>query len=190
MPKIVINEIDKTTSPRGEYTNFTVVVPGPVRDIKTLNKKYFDVNGVCELHTQKDFIEAIGKISGPQFSADAAAPVESSDAATFTLSADNDNDELAFNNLANLNGVYYLKEQKDPDTKEGYLESTTHKYTKITKDSEFAAGTYVMLDSEGNDVVSYSQYGNQIAYELLGLGYTVLYKAFDDSNMDDIYDDS
>ena len=107
MPKIVINEIDKTTSPRGEYTNFTVVVPGLVVKGKS-DLNCFDVNGICELHTQKDLEDKID-----------------------------------------------------------FFPTATYKFTPISETEEEIA-----------EEVTLSQYGNQIAYELLGLGYTVLYKAF------------
>ena len=178
MPKIVIKETAKVTAARGEYENFTVVVLGPINEASKIEK--FDNSGVCEFTDQTIFKDTVGLIAATTISSTAKAPEEitGEGIVTYTLT-DNANDKLAFNNLASLNGVYYLKEPKTAaDTDYGYLKSTTHKYTKITNDSEFTAGTYVMLKSEGSDVVSYSQYGNQIAYELLGLGYTVLYRAF------------
>jgi hypothetical protein len=163
MPKIVIKETAKVTAARGEYENFTVVVLGPINEASKIEK--FDNSGVCEFTDQTIFKDTVGLIAATTISSTAKAPEEMTGEGivTYTL-ANNANDKLAFNNLASLNGVYYLKEPKTTaDTDYGYLKSTTHKYTKITNDSEFTAGTYVMLKSEGNDVVSYSQYGNQIA---------------------------
>lgn len=58
MPKIVINEYDKTKAIANEYANFAVVVPGPVGDTSDL--AVFDDNGIYECSSQADFIKNIG----------------------------------------------------------------------------------------------------------------------------------
>ena len=63
----------------------------------------------------------------------------------------------------------------------GYLHTTTEKFT-LTKDERPEEGKkYAVIESgnEGVDGKTESHYGNQIAYELLKLGYTVLFKKID-----------
>jgi len=79
MPKIVINEWDKTKAGETEYSNFTVVVPGFVASdkIKPLNpvagNSYFedvaDENGIFECSSPADFIEYVGKVKATTASA-------------------------------------------------------------------------------------------------------------------------
>jgi hypothetical protein len=50
------------------------------------------------------------------------------------------------------------------------------------------ATLFVELDNVGHDDIYASHYGNQIAYELLKIGYTVLYKKIE--NLSDLSQDS
>lgn len=97
MPNVIINEYDKSTIGVPTYANFSVVVPGFIKEGK--GDTGFDENGICECNNLEDFDNYIGKV------ATVADPYEG--------------------------GI-----------------------------------------SE--------HYGNQIAYELISLGYTVLYKKLDD----------
>ena len=63
----------------------------------------------------------------------------------------------------------------------GYLHTKTEKFTLTKdelpiKDKEYA---FIEKGKEGVDGKTESHYGNQIAYELLKLGYTVLFKKID-----------
>ena len=68
--------------------------------------------------------------------------------------------------------------------KVGYLHTTTEEFT-LTKDERPEAGkkyAFIEKGKEGNEAVDGKtelHYGNQIAYELLKLGYTVLFKKID-----------
>ena len=60
----------------------------------------------------------------------------------------------------------------------GYLHTKTEKFT-LTKDERPEVGkeyAFIEKGKEGVDGKTESHYGNQIAYELLKLGYTVLFK--------------
>ena len=66
MPKIVINEYDKTKAGTSAYANFSVVVPGflgtPEVGVSTEEvEARFDENGVYECSSQSDFVTYIGK---------------------------------------------------------------------------------------------------------------------------------
>lgn len=63
----------------------------------------------------------------------------------------------------------------------GYLHTKTEKFT-LTKDEHPIEGkeyAFIEKGNEGVDGKTESHYGNQIAYELLKLGYTVLFKKID-----------
>ena len=63
----------------------------------------------------------------------------------------------------------------------GYLHTKTEKFT-LTKDELPEKGkvyAFIEKGKEGVDGKTESHYGNQIAYELLKLGYTVLFKKID-----------
>lgn len=87
------------------------------------------------------------------------------------------NDKKAAKTLYNIEGD---KEFEKP----GYLHTTTEEFT-LTEDERPQAGkeyAFIEKDKEGNEAVDGKtelHYGNQIAYELLKLGYTVLFKKID-----------
>lgn len=63
----------------------------------------------------------------------------------------------------------------------GYLHTKTEKFT-LTKDERPEVGkeyAFIEKGKEGVDGKTESHYGNQIAYELLKLGYNVLFKKID-----------
>ena len=63
----------------------------------------------------------------------------------------------------------------------GYLHTKKEKFT-LTKDERPEVGkeyAFIEKGKEGVDGKTESHYGNQIAYELLKLGYTVLFKKID-----------
>ena len=75
--------------------------------------------------------------------------------------------------------LYNIENEKFEEA--GYLHTTTEKFT-LTKDERPEEGKkYAVIESgnEGVDGKTESHYGNQIAYELLKLGYTVLFKKID-----------
>ena len=62
MPKIIIRENDATSAGIGLYTNFSVLVPGFVKNTEAFEDAADD-NDVYEVSTKKDFIEKIGKVA-------------------------------------------------------------------------------------------------------------------------------
>jgi hypothetical protein len=82
--------------------------------------------------------------------------------------------------------IYYAIPTKESEDKTdpgyGKLRDTAFEYVVIDEDTDFEKVTDVQgfyqikVGEEGVDKVETNHYGNQIAYELLGLGYTVLYK--------------
>jgi hypothetical protein len=237
MPKIVINEWDKTKAGSSSYTNFTVVVPGIVKERTLINGKYyyggmvvsedkeaasvFDENGIYECSDRSEFVNVIGKCPATDSIIIAAvAPVldpscvemEDDPEDTEGTPRLNEHDEPVLDEneepiidyrqipvephqprevteeefaefLANTDDMpfYYVS---GPNTRGdyGWRRDVNYLYEPVSKESsysDFEEGTLfaiMKIGDEGVDEEKGEQYGNQIAYELLGLGYTILYK--------------
>lgn len=101
--------------------------------------------------------------------------------------------------------LYLVADNPDPEDI-GYLKNDLYIFTRVKGSQGYvwrdAEGGWpeskcwneqtrfaVIKDSKkGADAARGEQYGNLIAYELLGLGYTVLYKAFDSEKIEDLED--
>lgn len=194
MPKIVIREIDNTTAVGAAYTNFAVVVPGFVKDNDpefTPNMNVFDENGVYECKDKTAFEKNIGLTSSKEHKVTGAAePETAKDWDTpKSLTQSEFNEEI-------VKGKLYTAVPNTAGTI-GHLKDEQYVYTLATADGgyslkqdaapaaegddEAAYTQFIRLESEGYDEVYQAHYGNQIAYELLNLGYTVLYKKIEDS---------
>ena len=193
MPKIVIREFDKTTAVSAPYANFAVVVPGFAKEGATC----FDENGVYECNNRDEFRENVGLIKPVEHKvADAKAPEWATDWEPTELT------EAEFTDLVAKGTLYVVT----PSTSAGIgeLKDSEYEYTlavsenaanyifKPAEEVELTDGEetpdytkFVVLADIGYDEVIQNHYGNQIAYELLGLGYTVLYKELD---VDDVPD--
>lgn len=215
MPKIVIKEIDNTTAGAFNYTNFSVVVPGLVKERTQVGDEWkyggmvvskdeiaesvFDENGVFECSSQEDFVNCIGLCSyDAAVIRNAVAPTlspmpdidDSSDSEDTIYVADEEIvplpiDEAIFNIVKEEKTLYLAveKEASDPNYgKVGLLQNETFYFVAVspstTYDSE-ALYARIFQSNAGVDEEKGEQYGNQIAYELLGLGYTILYKKFE-----------
>lgn len=186
MPKIVIREVDNTTAGGAAYANFAVVVPGFVKEAAegfTPNLSVFDENGVYECTNKEDFKKNIGLTSSVKHKvADAQAPTQSDlwDAVK-SLTKDEFDGYVAEGNLyvvtPNTTGEIgelfdeeYEYEQASADKK------STYSLKNTAEETGEGFTQFMVLDDIGHDELFEEHYGNQIAYELLGLGYTVLYK--------------
>lgn len=189
MPKIVIKEYDKTKAIANEYANFAVVIPGPVDNNRDLS--FFDDNGIYECSSQADFIEKIGlqanvaateeTIQGTEITAVAAvaSPVDK-----ITTEKDPSIPSNYYKIAKDV--VVYTKSPEAGEAKAGkFIDEDGYVYTPAFKSDGFGlfkdSEVYYTLQ-EGKDAVPAKKkvtqmfMGNQIAYELLGLGYTVFYK--------------
>lgn len=180
MPKIIIREYDKTKASSTAYNNFAVLVPGFCASSGD-KASVFDENGVYECSSQADFETNIGKEAATQIAIVQAAKAPTLDSTV--VSAEN------FEGLRNSGTLYYVKTKDAGDTAVGYLEDRLNEYEPVGvsetfktwgEGSESADGItgykVIQKGNEGTDEIRTSQMGNQIAYELLGLGYTVLFK--------------
>lgn len=179
MPKIIIKEIDNTKAGSTEYSNFTVVVPGFASNGYDASR--FDENDICEFKSQSDFVNTVGKRAGKVAYLAAEAATVSGGPTTLTA-------KLFFDTWKDE--AYVIdKEVSEEDigrlviagTDESGSSDEVVRYYKVKKATEddlsaSRAAYHIEKGNEGKDTVETLQNGNQIAYELLGLGYTVLYK--------------
>ena len=208
MPKITITEKDYTTPGIGNYANFTVLVAG--KAAKTINPEDYKKDPrvisdkIFELSTLADFNELIGAKDADPVTLNPifASPLyrEVSGQAEKVW-----NDKLTINEYygAYADQVYTAGEGSATAPTGGKGENyvkiadeveegapQTYKYYQLTK--EAAGATYasnkdyvvVLKGNECQDVTTTTQMGNQIAYELLDLGYPVLYRVL--GNGDDL----
>ena len=210
MPKIVIKEYDKTSAGVGLYSNFTVLVPGFV-DLAVVDTTKFDDNGVYEVASKDDFVKYVGKVAANKgIIAPAVAPTLYGDIFYYE-DTDSDSDDIGEARLWLLNiirnlpedlKVYEVSENGEHDI--GELRDVNFTYEEITEayilehedyDPEDKAYAEIKEGKNdegipyiGQDQKTGAQYGNQIAYELLKLGYTILYKKLD--QISDLQDES
>jgi hypothetical protein len=244
MPKIVINEYDKTKAGVGEYANFSVVVPGYLSD--KADETVFDENGVYECSSQTDFVNNIGKRAAEIVTRTGKAGTGPVVDLTIRYKENATEEELAgivddgkiieiyykdrtkfeeaFVALCNNNFIHKVGEETKLEltsadyklytgaanaTKKpvGVLVANDMIYSEVIRtESDAAAIPTVVDDNDGMGTMEIkgvvdatedvyfvirdsavgedgqyiedriTHYGNQMAYELLGLGYTVLYK--------------
>lgn len=238
MPKIVINEYDKTKAGVGEYANFSVVVPGFITD--KANDTVFDENGIYECSSQTDFVNNVGKRAAEiitRMGTAGTAPVVKM-AIKLDTSAEKDGEmtqpedvsypvivykdkttfDTAFTALCNqefehtdisFEGEYDVYAATENTTQDiGVLCDKDYCYTTVARTQtevatvpEVAEGettiefeglylttenVYYVIENNNKGTAGsivedrITHYGNQMAYELLGLGYTVLYKKMEE----------
>ena len=200
MPKITIKEFDKTRAGSTVYANFSVALPGYVKPgirIEATESKtgkdiffgqyddgtsIFDENGVFETGSQEDFEKYVGLVpSGEEAVIEAVAPTVNpnwnvtGDHAPMLL------DEESFINNRDTGRLYIATPWEESGAGEvGYLKDENYYYTPVEVTAEWNADAlYIDLVDRGSDAIRSGHFGNQIAYELLGLGYTILYKRMD-----------
>ena len=199
MPNIVIKEYDKTKAIANEYANFAVVVPGPVGDKSELT--VFDDNGIYECSSQADFIKNIGLQANVAATEEdipdtEKGAVEAEPSLVKRITPEEDSSIPSGYYKIAKDVVVYTKSSKAGEAKAGkFIDAQGYKYTEVFKSDGFGlfdagAGSEVYYTfeegKEGADAVPAKKkvtqmfMGNQIAYELLGLGYTVFYKKYSD----------
>jgi len=209
MPKIIVREIDKTKAGSTEYSNFAVLVPGFSSSAAPTG---FDDNDVQEFYSQDTFITNVGKkpMEETVVTITPAVPAvprayairhnfgtEETPVYTKQFTAE---DVVTYANTA------YTGESYEPTSvaTEGHLivaetsgETTTYtKFTKVAGPQVDATYTVIDTGNEGTDYVpevpavtgTAHQMGNQIAYELLGMGYPVIYKLIKPAQGKTFYD--
>ena len=187
MPKIVIREYDKTSAGVGLYSNFTVLVPGFVGNSYDATK--FDENGVYEVSSKNDFDNYIGKKAADEgIIRDAWAPTINGEIFQYPDGSEESGYEWIIGKFAELaegEGLFEVTENESGEI--GYHRDEEHEFTQlieseIESDYDAVGKSYAKItlgENEGGNTEYGEQYGNQIAYELIKLGYTVLFKKVD-----------
>ena len=187
MPKVIVREIDNTTAGSDTYSNFTVVIPGEISEaLRPAWEKVADENGVYECSSIDDFETYIGKVNSID-----AVTAEAPTVITFKAG------ETTYGEIKSLiaedQGSFYSV--VDNVLKQiGKLQDENYKYTVIEDilvddfwqpDEETSKPTdaslnitdlyYIETGKEGTNAKA-AIVGNRLAYILLSLGYTILYK--------------
>lgn len=198
MPRIIVNEYDNTTAANADYANFSVLIFGPAATGKDI-KNVVDENKVYECSSITDFETAIGKVPSGELKCtlDSVAPTLYDPSAEMStksspvgapIKCTEDNIEAIKEKVTVGEYPVYLAVETD-SAQAGFLSMDGYVFKKIStvaeviEDSSYAIILSGGEGQDGNDVYSY---GNQMAYELLKLGYTVLYRVIDQDFMDSL----
>ena len=202
MAKQIVREYDNSTGSLPTYSNFAVLVPGRIAaDKKDAWAAVADENDAYEVTSIADFNANIGRRSGAAINAVAptlAVLDEDTGATQDFLSV-----EKVYEYLTSETDNLYLPVAKtQPDDKVGHLEDENYTYSLVssladvelteTAEGIMTTDKYCVIKNgnEGVDAQIGDQIGNQVAYELLKLGYTVIYKGFgEESKLQTSYDD-
>lgn len=201
MPKVIVREIDNTKAVVNSYSNFSVAIPGYVKSDKY--EEVCDENGVYECSNASDFITYIGKVADVEGKDVAAVAPIVTEYAAGSLKLSEANEKLK-------NGSFYSKAESTASAEGKLVKKDGTKYYKYTIMSgdeieecfKEAAGTetesaetdpvnktalyFISSGEEGIDAYKQgARIGNRLAYMLVQLGYTILYKQIEeDSNLD------
>lgn len=192
MPKIVIKEYDKTKAIANEYANFAVVVPGPVG--KSSDLTVFDDNGIYECSSQADFVKKIGLLANVSATKE-AKEAKAADPTPVTTTASGNYFKITVPVNTELTIYEKTNKKKNPGylvDEEGYVYEYAFKTEGEGLFTEEEVAKYFIFEkgNEGSDAVAAPMFmGNQIAYELLGLGYTVFYKKYNNLSDNDLNTD-
>ena len=208
MPKITIKEYDNTTAGIGAYANFAVVVPGLVKTGQWTDKAgnshlygydengdpVFDENDIYECSSKIDFEKYVGKVAADSIitvvaEAPTRAPWSILDPSSDSDSDSDSGEDFDEPQLISQEVFALALEMSDTvticrvitNTKHdtGELRDYNYQYFPVTTYDAGSLYAILYTGKYGRDEEKSSQYGNQMAYELLGMGYTVLYKKFE-----------
>lgn len=198
MPRIIVNEYDNTTAANADYANFSVLIFGPAAENKDITK-VVDENNVYECSSVIDFETTIGKVPSGELKCtlDSVAPTLYDPSAEMStksspvgapIKCTGDNiEDIKEKVTAGEFPVYLAVETESAQagflSMDGYVFKKVSTVAEVIEDSSYAIILPGGEGQDGNDVYSY---GNQMAYELLKLGYTVLYRVIDQDFMDNL----
>lgn len=196
MPRIIVNEYDNTTAANADYANFSVLIFGPAAEGKKI-ENVVDENNVYECSSVTDFETTIGKVPSGKIKVllDSVAPTLYDPSAVINaeshpvgtpVKCTSGNIEAIKKKVTDGEFSVYLAEESEETqpgflSMDGYVFKKVSAVTEVVEDSSYAV---ILSGGEGQDGNEVYSYGNQMAYELLKLGYTVLYRVIDQDFMD------
>ncbi len=191
MPKVIVREIDNTKAVVNSYSNFSVAIPGYVKSDKY--EEVCDENGVYECSNASDFITYIGKVADVQGEDVAAvAPIVAGyEAGSLTLSEANEKlkNGSFYSKVKSATSVEGKLVKKDGDTYYKYTIMSGDELEECFKESAEENPTnktalyFIASGEEGADAYKQgAKIGNRLAYMLVQLGYTILYKQIEENS--------
>lgn len=200
MPKVIVKEIDNTKAVTNAYSNFSVVIPGYVANESAFSK-VADDNGVYECDSVNDFITYIGKLTntgasalgavaakGPMTVEYAAGKLTMAEATTLATTGNlytriSKGQEVG-KLVEKVEGVFYTYTAIKDEELTNYFDAPTKNTNEEGNDTSNYINNsdlyYIKTGDEGNDAsATETRVGNRLAYWLIKLGYTVLYKKID-----------
>ena len=197
MPKNIIKEYDLTSINNVENNIFAVVVPGLVQP-ETVDNTIWDENGICEINpldsnTWKGRTAGDASKTAQQWFKKyiGCVPYAAEPEAAVPAVADPLNGSPTEGYYTIPAGTKVYTRSAAATFTPGYLvDNSGYEYTYVFTSDGYgkfpAADEYYQLTNEGkNATTAYGSIGNQVAYELLGIGYPVLYKKI--TNIDTDY---
>lgn len=202
MPKVIVREIDNTKAVTSAYSNFSVVIPGYVKNEADFNK-VADDNGVYECSSTDDFNKYIGGLTNSDAANLGAVAAKEPTAVKYDvgkLTMADAKTLLATGKLytratggteigtlvEKVEGTFYTYTAIKDEDLEGYFTApTTSKNEDDADKSNYVSNVdlyYIKTGDEGNNANSTeTRVGNRLAYLLIKLGYTILYKKIESS---------
>lgn len=192
MSKIIVREYDNTKAGTSQYSNFSVLVIGAA---KPDNLASLSRDDVYEFASQKDFKDTIGCVPPSELGLPTPVPCEPGN--SFKIIADGEEPEEGQKTwsevAASINDIYIAGDEgQEPgrlvdESGQAYVSAELETF----EDVDPACDYFLIPESAAGrsaDTHLWS-YGNLMAYTLLGLGYTVLYKLLPEDT-EDIFNDS
>lgn len=196
MPKVIVREIDNTKAVGATYSNFTVVIPGPVSSDKF--DSVADENHVYECSSISEFETNIGKYKGQE--EEPAVEAEPAEVREWEANSHYYSDVKQYLDT----GHHFATKLNDTATEIGYLVDEHLNQYKLIDNADLynqkgaywienSSGklvnnsTIYLLDNEGVNAKAATEriVSNRLAYLLVSLGYTILFKATSDSKGDE-----
>jgi hypothetical protein len=203
MPQVITREIDETTAVADAYSNFSVVIPGLVANEKAESwAKVADSEGIYECSSLSDFKTYIGKVADVEgSSANPCALVQtiSNDSEAYADGISQSEYEQAIDGFQSSpsNYCYCTGKESAGSTPAGEFCDGTYKYTGAIDTTDAFKELFEITSEEGAEKTTYkikstfyiidrgrnaiaSRPGNRLAYMLVELGYTILFKAINE----------
>lgn len=200
MPQVITREIDETTAVADAYSNFSVVIPGLVANENAESwAKVADSEGVYECSSLSDFKKYIGKVADAEGSdANPCALVQtiSNDSEAYADGISQTEYEQAIAGFEErlANQCFCTGKEAAGKTSAGEFCDGTYKYTGVIDTIDAFKELFEITSNEGAEETTYklkstlylidkgknaieSRPGNRLAYMLVELGYTILFKA-------------
>ena len=194
MPNIVIREMDNTTAAPNPLDDYAVLLAGFIdRDKEAAFKERADAAGVVEFYDAQDFKDTAGEVPTEATAASgdttASAPVIKT-AYKWSYAKNKQGEEWQYSDTKGKSELPLLYTATQEEGLPGHLHDYRYKYEPVAEKTELEDTDIVFsLSDEGKDgqgtSIEHTSYANQMAFELLSLGYPVIYKSLGSVDVSD-----